>query len=110
MTEPMLVIKDGNFIDCNNAALKFLGYATKASFLNKKPSDISPEFQPDGRRSEDKALEILDSAQKEGFQCFNWLHQRADNSEVLVEVMLTPMILDEVYVIHTAWRDLSCRR
>jgi diguanylate cyclase (GGDEF)-like protein/PAS domain S-box-containing protein len=110
MNDPTLIIKDGHFIDCNDAAIKLLGYTSKASFLKQSPCDISPVHQPDGLRSEDKAEQILKSALREGNQCFEWLHVRADRSEVLVEVMLTPIKLNDEWVIHTVWRDLSYRR
>jgi PAS domain S-box-containing protein len=110
MNDPTLVIKDGCFIDCNDAAIKFLGYASKASFLKQRPCDISPEHQPDGLRSEDKAAQILEAVLREGIQCFEWLHHRVDGSEVLVEVMLTAIKLNDELLIHTVWRDLSLRR
>jgi len=94
MSDPMLVIKDGRFIDCNNAAVRFLGYPYKQSLLNTSPSDISPLLQADGQRSDEKAKTILAAAQQTAFQCFEWQHLKADGSEVLVEVMLTPMNLN----------------
>jgi diguanylate cyclase (GGDEF)-like protein/PAS domain S-box-containing protein len=110
MSDPMLVIKDGCFIECNDAAVKFLGYPSKVDFLNQRPIDISPERQPCGRRSEDKAQEILKSALQEGVQCFEWLHYHADGSELLVEVMLTPIATNDEFIIHTVWRNLRYRR
>ncbi len=110
MNDPTLVIKDGRFTDCNDAAIKFLGYDSKASFLKQRPCDISPRLQPDGRRSDQKAEEILEAVLRDGIQCFEWMHHRVDGSEVLVEVMLTPIKLNDELVIHTVWRDLSHRR
>ncbi len=110
MNDPTLVIKDGRFTDCNDAAIKFLGYDSKASLLKRRPCDISPLLQPDGRRSDEKAEEILQAVLGDGIQCFEWLHHRVDGAEVLVEVMLTPIKLNNEWVIHTVWRDLSHRR
>ncbi len=70
MNDPTLVIKDGRFTDCNDAAIKFLGYDSKASFLKQHPCDISPRLQPDGRRSDQKAEEILEAVLHDGIKCF----------------------------------------
>ena len=45
MSDPMLLLKDGCYIDCNAVTLKLLGYQHKADFLKLSPSDISPPLQ-----------------------------------------------------------------
>ena len=107
MSDPMLVIKQGRIVDCNTAAVRFLGHPYKESLLNKLPSDISPALQPDGQRSDDKAKIINEATQKTGSQSFEWLHLRADGSEVLVEARLTAIKLEDEDIIQVIWRDLS---
>jgi len=51
MADPVLLFKDNQFINCNEATLKLLAYPNKATFLNLSPWDISPEFQADGHRN-----------------------------------------------------------
>ena len=43
MADPVLLIKDDRFINCNQASLNELAYPDKASFLNLSPWDISPD-------------------------------------------------------------------
>jgi|GEM_PF-396129 len=107
MADPMLIIKNGRFVDCNAATIKFLGYSNKERFLNLRPSDISPTFQPDGQCSEEKARAILELVHQTGYECFEWLHLRADNSQVLVEVKLTLISTEHEQIQHVAWRDLT---
>lgn len=109
MTDPILLLKDGRFIDCNAATLKLLAYQAKSDFLNLRPCDISPPLQPDGRSSEEKAEELIASAIRSGFQRFEWVHQRSDGLTVPVEVMLTPVMLKGELILHTVWRDISER-
>lgn len=109
MSDPILLLKDGRFIDCNVATLKLLAYPAKADFLNQSPADISPAFQPDGQSSDEKAAYMIDIAQREGFHRFEWSHLRSDGSIVPVEVMLTPIMLDGEVILHTLWRDISER-
>ncbi|MFT6903066.1 MAG: hypothetical protein ACJAXS_003287 [Colwellia sp.] len=58
-SEPMFIIKDKCFIDCNSSALELLKVKNKTDFLNKHPSEISPEYQPDGVISYIKAEEMI---------------------------------------------------
>jgi PAS domain-containing protein len=56
-----LIIVDEKVVDCNTATIKMLGYKNKQEVLkafNTHPSQLSPEFQPDGQLSYVKANEI----------------------------------------------------
>ncbi len=108
--DPLLLIRDGRFVDCNAATLKFLGYPSKEVFLNRSPGEISPPCQPDGRDSGEKANEMIAIAQQMGYHRFEWLHIRADGSAVPVEVTLTPITLRGEMILHTMWRDITERQ
>jgi PAS domain-containing protein len=47
------------FVDCNNAALKMMGCSQKADILGHHPHEFSPNTQPNGQASLDKAREML---------------------------------------------------
>jgi diguanylate cyclase (GGDEF)-like protein/PAS domain S-box-containing protein len=108
--DPLLLIRDGRFIDCNAATLKLLGYESKSAFLNRSPAEISPVCQPDGRESGEKAIEYIAIAQQAGYHRFEWLHLRLDGSTVPVEVTLTPIMLGGDVILHTLWRDITERQ
>ncbi len=57
-----LIIKNEQFVDCNQAALDLLGYHDKSRLLKTHPSKLSPAFQSDGRDSFTKAKEMMDIA------------------------------------------------
>ena len=101
--------KNGRYVDCNAAAIQFLGYPDKKSLLNLSPSDISPLLQPDGQRSVDKAKTNVERVLKDGFHRFEWLILRADGSEALIEVTLNNMTINDDNILHAVWRDLSLR-
>ncbi len=103
----ILIIEDGNFVLCNQTIVKMLGYDHKEELLNLHPSKLSPEFQPDGRRSYEKAEEMMQLAVKNGKYRFEWVHTRANNEDFLVEVTLTPITLNNRNVIHVIWKDIS---
>jgi PAS domain S-box-containing protein len=108
--DAMLIIKGGRFIDCNKAAVEMLQYSRKEEFLGMKPDDLSPEFQPDGQLSADKASEMLKLTFKNKSNIFEWTHKKKDGSLFPVEVSLTFIDFGGEEIIHTVWRDISQRK
>ena len=105
-----VVFRDGQFIEANAAAHAILGYRDGATFVGLHPDQISPEFQPDGARSSDKASAMLDLALREGSTKFEWEHLRADGSPVLVEVMLTAVADGDRMEVFCLWNDITVKR
>ncbi len=108
--DAILLIKGDTFIDCNMATVKMLRYASKEELLQTHPSQLSPEYQADGRFSFDKANEMMRLAVKNGNHRFEWLHKRADGEIFPVEVLLTAVPEDGEIVLHTVWRDITDRK
>ena len=108
--DAMLIIEGNNFIDCNKAALKMLKYENKEDLLKCHPSKLSPEKQPDGKLSFEKANEMMNIAYKQGQHQFEWEHKRKDGSVFPVEVSLTAIEKDTTKILHTVWRDISDRK
>ena len=109
--DAILIIQNGKFIDCNETTIQMLRYKSKNEFLNTHPSVLSPEYQPDGKLSFEKAEEMMSLAIKDGSHRFEWDHKRADGEVFPVEVLLTAIALDEENIIlHTVWRDITERK
>ena len=107
-SQGVLIIENGRFVDCNARACEILGYENKAQILNLLLSDISPEHQPDGKMSSEKADEMLTEAFESGYTQFEWIHLRANGEAFPCEVTLVPIILPQRgKVIHVVWRDLT---
>ena len=109
MSTPVMMLKDDQFINCNEATLKILKFPDKATFLKQKPWDISPEFQADGQRSSDKSLIMNALAREKGCHSFEWLHTRYDGLNISIEVTLTAITVQGESILHGVWRDLSER-
>ena len=108
--DAILIIKKNRFIDCNNATLKLLGYTSKDKILNSQPSQLSPEFQPDGRNSHEKEDEMMELAHQKGSHRFEWLHIRENGEIFPVEVLLTSVSIGNESFLHTVWRDITNRK
>jgi len=108
-TDAMLTIQHDCFVDCNKAALKMLGLDDKQALKNLHPADISPQRQPDGRPSFEKAEEMINKAFENGTHRFEWVHCRENGDEFVVEVLLISEKSSQGNFIHVVWRDLSAR-
>jgi len=106
-SDGILIIDDGKFIQCNEKIVEMLHYNSKEELLNVHPSELSPEFQPDGRRSFEKAEEMISIALKQGRHQFEWVHTKANGENFMAEITLTAITLNNRKVLHVIWRDIS---
>ena len=56
--DSMFIFSQDGFFDCNDATLRMFGY-TKEALLKLHPAEISPDLQPDGTPSKDKADALI---------------------------------------------------
>jgi signal transduction histidine kinase/DNA-binding response OmpR family regulator len=68
-------------IDCNMEAVRLSGLPDKKAYIEKF-AEMSPELQPDGRKSSEKIIEIFDKVMKDGAYRYKW-DQRAIDGEVM---------------------------
>ncbi len=106
----VLMLQDGKFIDCNAATVKMLNCNNKEEVLQLTPSAISPEYQPDGRLSSEKADEMMTLAYQNEIHRFEWVHTRATGEILWVEVTLTPIAIDDSMLLHAVMRDITDRK
>jgi two-component system, cell cycle sensor histidine kinase and response regulator CckA len=104
--DAILFIEGETFVDCNDAAVRMMRCRSRDELLSTHPSELSPEVQPDGRASFEKASEMIAIALERGSHRFEWEHMRADGEVFPVEVLLTAV----GERLHVVWRDLSERK
>lgn len=103
----MILKADEMFLDGNFAAIKMFGCGSKEEFISKSPADLSPEYQPDGKRSPEKAHDMMFLAMKYGKNIFEWKHKRVSGEEFFAMVLLTKMELDKETVLQATVRDID---
>ena len=108
--DPTWIIEDNRFVECNEAALKTLGYVGREELLNLHPANLSPPTQPDGQDSFSKAESMMAIAKANGLHRFEWVHKKYDGSEFLAEVTLSSIVLGCKDLIYCAWRDITERK
>ena len=108
--QPMMLVDQGCFIDANFATLEMLGIETLEEFQGTTPDQISPEYQPDGKRSSDKVVEVIETALNEGSYRFEWEHIKKNGVHFFADVMLTPIAFGSSPLIHVVWTDITQRK
>jgi len=98
------------FTDVNAATVEMFRAGDKTALLAATPWQLSPEFQPDGRRSEEKAQEMIETALKKGFHFFEWQHKRFDGDEFPATILLTRFELNGVTMLQATLRDISAEK
>ena len=102
-----LVIEEGRFIHCNPAAVSMLGCRSASQVLTLQPAQLSPETQPDGRPSGEKAPEMIGQAFKKGWNRFEWMHKRPDGGLFPVVVTLIPVEVAGRSLLLVYWHDIA---
>lgn len=100
---------EGIIIDCNKSAEAILG-GTREEIIGINMSVISPEYQPNGRKSSEMIEEVISETFKKGSHSFEWLHIRFDGSFIIVKVSLSVIEQSGNKVIFNVWKDITQQR
>jgi len=77
------------FTSGNPSILDMFKVENEKVFISFTPWVVSPEKQPDGRSSVEKAKEMIRTAMEEGSNFFEWVHQRCNGDIFPATVLLT---------------------
>ena len=96
-----------NTMDCNEAAVRLYKFKSKQEYIERFITDCSPEYQPDGRLSSEKAVELVNKAFKDGYWSGEWMHRIPDGNELMpAEVTLVRVVYENDYAVVGYTRDL----
>ena len=94
----------------NSAAVAMFGASDKSELVAMSPWEISPERQPDGCRSTDKAKEMIETAIREGSHFFEWTHKRMDGEGFPATVLLTRVEMAGQTFLQATVRDITVQK
>jgi len=86
--DAVFTIEGERFVDCNHKTLELFG-CTHEQIIGREPYSLSPERQPDGTASKEKALAKIRLALSGTPQFFEWRHCRHDGTPFDTEVSLS---------------------
>ncbi|MDR0475672.1 MAG: PAS domain-containing protein, partial [Treponema sp.] len=94
-----------NHIDCNMEAVKLFEMSSKEEY-SKRFFELSPEYQPDGSLSREKAVELIKMAFDEGYCRFEWMHQKLNGEPIPCEITLVRVEYKNDFIVAGYARDL----
>ncbi len=92
--------------DCNHMAEKMLN-GTKEQILGLTPDQLSPEFQPDGRSSNERVQENIKIILKNGFYRFDWTHKKITGELFPCDVNISLINYEDRKVLLVGWRNME---
>ena len=95
------------FTSGNPSTLSMFRMEDETAFVSLGPWELSPERQPDGRLSSDKAHEMIQIAMREGSHFFDWTHLRRTGETFPATVLLTRIELHGQCQLQATVRDIS---
>ena len=99
--------RDLKTLDCNEAAVRLYGFKNKEEYIEKFLTECSPEYQSDGRRSDDVAIALVKKAFEEGHCTFEWMHRiPGDGTLFPAEITLVRVNYMDDYAVAGYTRDL----
>ncbi len=108
--DAIFIMEQSQFLECNPRAIELYGCERPEQLLTHSPIDFSPEYQEDGRRSDEKAKEFLAKALAGQPQRFPWVHCKLNGDLFYAEVALNCLELEGHLVIQAMVRDVTERR
>ena len=85
------LMEEAKVVACNQKMAELYRAKTPTDMIGLSPWDISPETQPDGQPSREKAWYCLQRSETGNLKPFFWVAQRLDGTEFFANVSLTPI-------------------
>lgn len=110
--QPMLMIRNGELVNCNRAAVELVRYTSEASLLGKGLPAFSPHSQPDGTPSLQKADALMRRVMAGEVAQSEWMFVRSDGTDVWVDMTLAPVYEQDQDApsILCSWYDITRRK
>jgi len=99
-----------NFTTGNPATIELFKAKNEEEFTSKGPGNLSPERQPDGRASAEKAKEMIETAMRDGSCFFEWTHKRMTGEDFSATVLLSRVALGGKVFLQATVRDITMQK
>ncbi len=97
-------------IDCNEAAWKLYGCASRDEMFATRPLDLSADVQPDGVASPVAFRASVESAISHGTVRLEWLARRKNGQQFLADIRISIVEVDGLRIMQALIDDIGERR
>ncbi|MCK5683018.1 response regulator [bacterium] len=98
------------FTTGNATTIEMFNTKDEKEFISLGPEELSPEYQPDGIPSNEKAKIMIKKAMKNGSNFFEWTHKRYKGKEFPATVLLSRIIENGKTFLQATVRDITIRK
>ncbi len=109
MQEGVAIIHGDHIIECNGHFAHMLG-RPRDEIIGKTAADVSGPWQPDGRASAAKSVEVTTAARRDRHAWVDWQVTRPDGSVCQFEASITPSTLKGAAILLITTRDITARK
>lgn len=95
------------FTSGNPATVKLFNAKDEAEFISLEPWELSPEKQPDGQLSEEKAKNMINEAMDKGSKFFEWTHKKHNGETFEAAVLLNKIKDKDKEYLQATVRDIT---
>jgi PAS domain S-box-containing protein len=107
----LILSPERGFINANKTAAAMFGFENIDDLIKCGPVELSPPYQPDGRPSQEAAMEYITKAmQMDAMLRFDWIHRRTNGTEFPCEIALLQILLAGQKHLLTNIRDITERK
>jgi PAS domain S-box-containing protein len=106
----MILDPEKGYISGNEAAIKLFGCVDEEEFIKHNPASLSPEYQPDGTLSTEKAAQLINKTMETGLSYFEWKHKRMDGTPFDAKILLSKLIINDKHLFQGTIHDITERK
>jgi len=96
--------------DCNETAVKLLGYEDKSELSHQSASILFPDAQPDGANSAEALQSMCKKVTEKGQHHFEFFGRKKNRSTFCAQIALTAVTLNKGKGLIAEWRDLTSHK